>query len=98
MTDVDIRPELTRLTETQRERVRTEIDRRRATCTACGNHEFTVGDALYLGFLFLNQNVGTYMVALTCTNTDCREPRTGIRLDESELFDATDMPKRPSSG
>jgi hypothetical protein len=86
--EVEVRPEITRLTEEQRDRVQIELDRRRATCPVCGGREFTVGDALYLGFLFVNQDVGTYMVALTCTNSKCLDPRTGIRLAESEFLTA----------
>lgn len=86
VTDVPLRPEITRLTDSERDRVRTEAHRRRATCAACGSHEFTVGDALYVGFLFVNEEPGTYMVALTCTNDGCPDPRTGIRLRESEFL------------
>ena len=44
-----------------------------------------MGDALFLGFLFLSEERDEYMVALTCTNPDCRTPMTGIRLRERVL-------------
>lgn len=88
MTDVRIRPEITLLTDAQRGRVRVELDRRRATCTACGHREFSVGDALYVGFLFVNEDLDAYMVALTCTNNECPEPRTGIKLAKSDFLES----------
>jgi hypothetical protein len=39
-----------------------------------------------MGFLFLDEEHGTYMVALTCENPACRSPRTGIRLHRSEFL------------
>jgi len=81
--DLPIRPELTQLTDVQRQRVQSELERRRATCPSCGLREFLVGDALYAGFLFVNEDIGTYVIALTCTNDDCPDPRTGLRLDKS---------------
>lgn len=84
--DTPIRPEIIRLTDAQRDRVRTEAQRYRATCAACGHREFSVGDGIYLGFLFVNEDAGTYMVALTCTNPDCPDPRTGIRLQKSQFL------------
>ena len=84
--EIEVRPEITCLTEEQRDRVRTELHRRRATCTACGHRDFTVGDAMYLGFLFVNEDLDAYIVALACTNRDCPDPRTGIRLSESQFL------------
>ncbi|HEY7053277.1 MAG TPA: hypothetical protein VH496_14260 [Mycobacterium sp.] len=85
--EIEVRPEITALSAEQRARVYAQLDRRHATCACCGHRDFSVGDALYLGFLFVNEEPGTYMVALTCTNDDCRDPRTGIRLQRSEFFD-----------
>jgi len=39
-----------------------------------------------MGFLFLDEEHGTYMVALTCKNPGCAAPRTGIRLRHSEFL------------
>lgn len=83
---VPIRPELIRLTAAQRDRVRTETRRHRATCAGCGHREFTIGDALYVGFLFRREDVETYLVALTCANPDCPAPRTGVRLRRSQFL------------
>jgi hypothetical protein len=80
-----IRPELTALTDEQKHRVLRQVRRRRGSCRHCGGTEFLVGEALYLGFLFLSEDTDAYMVALTCTNPKCSAPHTGIRLSESEL-------------
>jgi len=39
-----------------------------------------------MGFLFLDEEHGAYMVALTCENPGCEAPRTGIRLHRSEFL------------
>lgn len=78
--------ENTRLTETQRGRVLEEAQRRNFTCGSCGSGDFEVGDALELGFLFLDEEHKTYMVALTCDNPNCTAPRTGIRLHASAFL------------
>lgn len=83
------RPELTVLTDEQKHRVLRQVRRRRGSCRHCGGEEFLVGDALYLGFLFLSEDTDAYMVALSCTNSTCSAPRTGIRLSESELWSVT---------
>lgn len=81
-----IRPELTVLTDEQKHRVLEQVSRRRGSCRACGGEAFNVGDALYLGFLFLSEDPDAYMVALSCTNPACSAPHTGIRLPESEFL------------
>jgi hypothetical protein len=81
-----LRPENIALTARQKEHVTTKLRRKRFSCGSCGSEDFVVGDALYLGFLFLNEEQGTYMVALTCTNTACPAPRTGIRLHEASFL------------
>jgi hypothetical protein len=80
-----IRPELTVLTDEQKHRVLRQVRRRQGSCRHCGGEKFLVGDALYLGFLFLSEDTDAYMVALTCTNPACSAPHTGIRLPESEF-------------
>ncbi|MBV8541594.1 MAG: hypothetical protein JO063_13305 [Pseudonocardiales bacterium] len=80
-----MRPELTALTDEQKHRVLRQVRRRHGSCRHCGGAEFLVGEALYLGFLFLSEDTDAYMVALTCTSPRCFAPRTGIRLSESEL-------------
>ncbi len=78
------------LTEGQRRRVLKEVRERGFTCGTCGSDDFRVGEALELGFLFLDEDHGTHMVALTCESPGC-EARTGIKLHESEfLYDPDD--------
>lgn len=55
-------------------------------CEACGATDFAVGDALYLGYVFLNEDADAYMVALTCRNPDCPKPRTAIRLPANDFL------------
>lgn len=84
--DLPRRPENIPLVPEERSNVLEQVKRLRATCHSCGNGEFTVGDALYLGFLFRSADQDAYMVALTCTNPDCAVPRTGIRLHASQFL------------
>ena len=81
-----IRPENKILDERQKRGVLERVEERGMTCGSCGSGDFEVGEALYLGFLFLDEEHGTYMVALTCQERDCSSPRTGIKLHESELL------------
>jgi len=81
-----IRPELTVLTGEQKHRVLEQVGRKHGSCRACGGDTFAVGDALYLGFLFLSEDSDAYMVALSCTNPACSAPHTGVRLPESEFL------------
>jgi hypothetical protein len=78
--------ENTKLTGNQKRRVLERVDERNVTCASCGSGEFEVGEALGMGFLFLDEEHGTYMVALTCENPGCGSPRTGIRLHRSEFL------------
>lgn len=77
---LETRPELVGLCSASRERVRDQIAAKGGHCEACGATDFAVGDALYMSFMFLNEEEDTFMVALTCRNPDCPKPRTGIRL------------------
>jgi hypothetical protein len=79
-------PDNTRLTEPQKRRVLDKVGERNFTCERCGSGDFEVGDALEMGFLFLDEDHGTYMVALTCENPGCESPRTGLRLHRSEFL------------
>lgn len=78
-------PDNERLTEAQKRRVLAKIAERETACESCGSREFEVGEALYMGFLFLDEEPSTYMVALTCEKGNCRV-RTGIRLHKSEFL------------
>ncbi|HEX8933867.1 MAG TPA: hypothetical protein VF788_06685 [Pseudonocardiaceae bacterium] len=82
-----LRPESTVLTVEHKNRVLQQIQRRRGTCRHCGGEHFLVGDALYLGFLFISEHQDAYMAALTCTNPACPAPHTGIRLRAPEFLD-----------
>ncbi|WP_242474406.1 hypothetical protein [Tomitella cavernea] len=84
----DVRPELTPLGQAERHRVLEQLRLREARCDACGGHAFTVGDALYLGFLFLHSEQDDYMVGLTCADPRCPRPRTGIALRGGEFLAA----------
>ena len=81
-----VRPELISLDSAARERVLEEIAVQGGHCEACGATDFAVGAALYLGYLFLNEEADAYMVALTCRNPDCPKPRTAIRLRDKEFL------------
>lgn len=85
--DVMLRPELVALDHAARERVLSRVSAQGGYCESCGGKEFDVGSALYLGFLFLDEDVDAYLVALSCRNPDCAKPRTAIRLPESEFLD-----------
>jgi hypothetical protein len=56
-------------------------------CEGCRGRSFEVGDALFLGFLFVGADQDEYVVALTCRNPRCPSPRTGINLHEHEFRD-----------
>lgn len=76
----------TRLDARQKRNVLERVRERGFACENCGSKDFEVGDALYLGFLFLSEGHDDYMVALTCKNPGCDSPRTGIRLHEAEFM------------
>lgn len=76
----------TLLDERQRRAVRERVEETGFACVNCGSRGFEVGDALYLGFLFLSEERDAYMVALTCANPRCGTPRTGIRLRGAEFL------------
>lgn len=75
-----VRPELISLDSAACQRVVEQVAAQGGRCEACGETDFTVGDAMIMGFLFLDEDADSYMVALTCRNPECRKPRTGIRL------------------
>jgi hypothetical protein len=84
--DVNVRPELVSLNLAERECVLKQVAAKGGHCEGCGGTDFQVGHALYLGFLFLDEDEDAYMVALTCGNPDCAKPRTGIRLREKDFL------------
>jgi hypothetical protein len=84
--DTMVRPELIALDPASRERVLEQIAAKGGHCECCGAKDFDVGDALFLGFLFLDEDNDAYMVALTCRNPECGKPRTGIVLPEKDFL------------
>jgi hypothetical protein len=88
--DVMVRPELVALDQAAHERVLSRVAAKGGYCECCGGQDFDVGYALYLGFLFLDEDSDAYMVALTCANPDCAKPRTAIRLPEKDFLDDGD--------
>lgn len=81
-----VRPELISLVPVDRDRVAAEVAVKGGHCDSCGGKEFEVGHALYLGYLFLDEDDDAYMIALTCRNPQCAQPHTGIRLREKEFL------------
>lgn len=75
-----------RLDEGQKRAVLAKVGERGITCASCGSGDFEVGEALYLGFLFLSEGHDAYMVALTCKDPRCQAPRTGIRLHQLDFL------------
>jgi hypothetical protein len=88
--DVMLRPELVALDQAARERVLSQVAAKGGCCECCGAKDFDVGYALYLGFLFLDEDLDAYMVALSCRNPGCAKPRTAIRLPEKDFLDDGD--------
>lgn len=84
---VSVPPDLTALTDEERRRVLVAARREGARCPTCHSRKFTVGEALYLGFLFHSEDQDAWYVALTCANRSCPSPRTGIRLRAKEFHD-----------
>lgn len=80
------RPDITTLTTEQKKRVLEHVWQHQGRCRCCGNTTFTVGDALYLGYLFLSEDQDAYMVGLSCTNPHCPTPRTGVRLPAAQFL------------
>jgi hypothetical protein len=84
--DATVRPELISLVPADRDRVLAQVTAKGGHCEACGATGFEVGHALYLGFLFLDEDADAYMIALTCLNPECTQPHTGIRLREKDFL------------
>ncbi|MFD6327456.1 hypothetical protein ACFWOL_32585 [Streptomyces sp. NPDC058442] len=86
------RPEITPLDEEQRERVRRVLRRRRVACPSCGNRRrWAGGDALHLGFLFLDEDEDededAYMIAVTCRRRGCPRARTGVIVHRADVLE-----------
>ena len=80
-----VRPELTSLVPVDRDRVLELVEAKGGHCERCDQTDFEVGHALYLGFLFLDEDDDAYLIALTCRNPDCGQ-HTAIRLCEKDFL------------
>jgi hypothetical protein len=81
-----LRPELISLIPGDRDRVLAHVAAKGGHCETCGATDFNVGHALYLGFLFLDEDDDAYMVALTCRHPQCTQPHTAIKLREKDFL------------
>ena len=97
MPDVSVRPELVDLGHAERACVLEHVAAKGGHCEGCGGTDFDVGHALYLGYLFLDEDDDAYMVALTCRNRDCPKPRTAIRLAERDFLRDRDEEARAAT-
>ncbi len=93
---VQVRPELISLVPVDRDRVAELVAAKGGHCERCGGTGFDVGHALYLGFLFLDEDIDAYMIALTCRDPDCGR-HTGIRLREKEFLTRGENEARAAS-
>ena len=83
--DMMVRPELTSLVPVDRDRVQAQVSAKGGHCGNCNGTDFDIGHALYLGYLFLDENDDAYLIALTCRNPQCGQ-RTAIRLSEKDFL------------
>jgi hypothetical protein len=95
--DVSVRPELVDLDSGERDSVLEHVAAKGGHCEGCGGTDFGVGHALYLGYLFLDEDDDAYMVALWCRNPDCPKPRTAIRLSEKQFLRGRDAAARAAT-
>lgn len=80
------RPELVVLTADEKHWVRVRAWAHGFRCPGCRRRQFDVGDALFLGFLFVTAGPADYRVALTCRHRSCPAPHTGITLRAGEFL------------
>jgi hypothetical protein len=85
-TETLTRTELIDLNDSARQRVQDQLAAQAKHCDGCAGTAFDIGDALYLGFLFLDEDEDAYMVALTCRTRDCTRPRTGMVLHGNDFL------------
>lgn len=71
------------LGEGQRREVCKLADERGVACRACGSRDdFEVGDALDMGTVWPDEELGTYMIGLSCRTCGASN---GLRMHESQL-------------
>lgn len=66
-----------KLNDADRQQVLEFTEQRGTECPVCRERFFGVGDALEMGSIWPDEELGTYMIALTCRSCGSR---TGIRL------------------
>ncbi|OBF50390.1 hypothetical protein A5756_21295 [Mycobacterium sp. 852002-53434_SCH5985345] len=93
---VGLRPELIGLDAVARQCVLDLIAVKGGHCEACGATDFAVGDAMIMGFLFLDEDADAFLVALTCRNPECPKPRTAIRLSGKDFLSEEQMARAVS--
>jgi hypothetical protein len=71
------------LDDTHTQKVCDLLAERAVACPRCQSRDFTVGDALEMGSIWPNEELGTYMIALTCRHCDTR---SGIRLHQVQFL------------
>ncbi|MFZ1162593.1 hypothetical protein [Mycobacterium sp.] len=91
-----VRPELISLVPLDRDRVLEQVAAKGGHCQSCGQTDFEVGHALYLGFLFLDEDDDAYLVALTCRGSACGQ-RTAIRLCEKDFLSCGETEARAAT-
>ncbi len=92
-----IRPELVELDRAERDGVLQHVAAKGGRCEGCGGNNFEVGRALFLGYLFLDEDDDAYLVALSCCNRECPTPRTAIRLAERDFLRGRDQEARAAT-
>lgn len=75
------------LNDRQTRNVHAQLAEQNVACQHCQSHYLQVGDALEMGSIWPNEDLGTYMIALTCQHCSARN---GIRFHESQ-FSTADM-------
>ncbi len=95
--DMSVRPELVVLNRAECDCVLEHVAVKGGHCEGCGGTDFEVGHALYLGYLFLDEDDDAYMVALRCRNRDCPSPRTAIKLAENDFLRGRDGEARAAT-
>lgn len=97
MPEESVRPELVKLSHAERACVLEHVAAKGGHCEGCSGTDFDVGHALYLGYLFLDEDDDAYMVALRCRTKDCPKPRTAIRLAEKSFLRDRDEEARAAT-
>ena len=95
--NMTVRPELVSLKPAERDAVLELVAAKGGNCEGCNGSDFEVGHALYLGYLFLDEDDDAYMVALKCRNRGCPSPRTAITLSENEFMRGRDEEARAAT-